>query len=497
MGTASSGRSIACSSSRSRTRLKRSPRSPSRRSRVAARSTSSALRRPACSPAQAASSAQARGRSSVSRAGTPSPANPSRTCSSSARRGLLLGPPTVPYGLGLLAGDRPLLGSRPSQGRLLLQPPVLRPTGRGSPRQPGRSASSSCRSAIRVGQRGQLRAGLVVGQSGRRERLPRGVVGGDGVLQALGRLLQRGLRRRPAPLGAAGRSLGGQVRGSGLGPGQQLGPGRAEGLGGEGRGAQRGQSSVRGVEVGPPLLGGGRQSGALVLGVLQGGPRGVAGGGRRPFLLAGRLESARSRSASAARSRSGRARSRPGARGGRRAAPDPGRPAARRPRRSGCRGPSAACAAPGPPPRPRRGAARRRRGRPGPRPGRARPAGRAARSRSGRTPDRRGRPADGSQIGGHRLDSRTRSTSSAGPAPCRPGLGRAPPRPPRSARRPTAAASRRAVSCPSVVSYAASVRSWAVSALRSGRPATVDRAWTRVASAASSSRRVACHGPRA
>ena len=107
--------------------------------------------------------------------------------------------------------------------------------------------------------------------------------------QAFGRLLQRGLgggQRRPRRRQVAG----GQVGGQGVGPGQQRGPGRAEGLGGDRRGAQCGQSSVRGVEVGPTLLGGGRQSGALVLGVLQRGPRGVAGGGRRPFLLAGRLD---------------------------------------------------------------------------------------------------------------------------------------------------------------------------------------------------------------
>ena len=142
------------------------------------------------------------------------------------------------------------------------------------------------------GQRGQLSAGSVVGQGGCSERLVRGLIGGDGRAQALGRLLQGGLggrQRRPRR-----RQVGGdEAPGPPVGPGQQLGPGHAERLGGDRRGAQRGQPSVRGVEVGPPLLGGGRQSGALVLGLLQRGPRGVTGSGCRPLLLAGLLDPSR------------------------------------------------------------------------------------------------------------------------------------------------------------------------------------------------------------
>ena len=51
---------------------------------------------------------------------------------------------------------------------------------------------------------------------------------------------------------------------------------------------QRGEPTVRCVDVGPPLLGGGRQPGALLLGLLQSGASGVASGGGRPFLLSGR-----------------------------------------------------------------------------------------------------------------------------------------------------------------------------------------------------------------
>ena len=193
---------------------------------------------------------------------------------------------------------------------------------------------------------------------------------------------------------AAGRSSVVRPVGQGCRPRQQLGPGRAEGLGGKRRGAQCGQSSVRRMEVGPTLLGGRRQTGALVLGVLQCGASGVAGGGRRPFLL-GRPPRSGPRGRSTPPDPALGSRSEP--------AGCPGRSPSSARSRSASR--SAAPAtwvsravravrSPRAAPRPPRAAARHRAGRHGRRPGRARPAGRAASSRSGRRPGRRGRPAD-------------------------------------------------------------------------------------------------------
>ena len=183
---------------------------------------------------------------------------------------------------------------------------------------PGRSASSSRRSLIRAVSAASSERVL---SSARVAAVSASRAAWSAVTparQAFGRLLQRGLgvvQGRPA----AGRSWPVRSLGQSTGPGQQLRPGGAERLCGDRRRRPARSVDRRGVEVGPALLGGGRQPGALVLGLLQRGASGVAER-RRPTVPARRPPRSGSRGRSAVRESRRGSRSEPAGCSGRSAA---------------------------------------------------------------------------------------------------------------------------------------------------------------------------------